>query len=139
MAVESGSDRPSSASRASLNSVAPSRSCPVNIAPTPMNAFGIAFAAGSPSSTPICSACSSACRSRGLVSMDSPLTRRMNATQKYASPSSRRSACSPAASMARELEVHRDDTGQLATAVGVDLEYRLGRELVQRAAILLEQ
>ena len=41
--------------------------------------------------------------------------------------------------IARELEVHRDDTGQLATAVGVDLEYRLGRELVQRAAILLEQ
>src|SRR5207247_531668 len=41
--------------------------------------------------------------------------------------------------IARELEVHRDDTGQLATAVGVDLEYRLGRELVQRAAILLEE
>ena len=41
--------------------------------------------------------------------------------------------------VARELEVHRDDTGQLATALGVDLEYGLGRELVQRAAILFEQ
>ena len=41
--------------------------------------------------------------------------------------------------IARLLEVHRDDRGELATPFGVQRQERLRRELVERAAVLFEQ
>ena len=101
IAVESGSVLPSSSSSASLSICAPFRSSPLNMTPAPMNAFGIAWALGSPSCSPIASIWSRACLSCGLESGDSPLMRRRKATQKYASARSRRSARSPATAIAR--------------------------------------